>query len=560
MVLLHEQYHIHRKDYLVKYLSFGLLAVYWFHPLVWAAWFCMCRDMEMSCDEKVLELLGKESRKEYSQTLLAFASERPASGRMPLAFGEQDVKRRIRHALSFREPAVWVGVAAAALIIAVLLLLGTNGTRGEEEVQNAAENTEEEQSCADRLYEARNPYIGDVSANGRLLGAISGTFPKGLISQTSYKTELQTSEEPYEFRFRLEKEPPKSGIEKELEDMDMTEAAVLMLALTDNLGVVRWSYESPEGVTLSEGGSIDAKEAAEWCGSENIKDFASSPERIQDLLDRIQSLNVRPWDSNLYFMGWYGSLPGELYEQAVPIEEASYEDREGADPHIYILAQTEDQTVTVYGCSCYRYGDRGITIDYRTPDGESHYSYMDERYWGGKLSESGTEVYKADYDQDGQDEIALRRVTALGRGGHEEKLTIFEIDADGTLESPSGSFAKEDYSEEIRRLVSTAVDEENHQVHVVERASISSVPLLTVPYGEGEKVVDVWLDSDVCFSIGEEIVLEATAGLELEGSLGIWYGHAEEEPERKLRFQVVYDEAADSERGFFTLENPAAGL
>lgn len=561
MVLLHEQYHIHRKDHLVKYLSFGLLAVYWFHPLIWAAWFGMCRDMEMSCDEKVLEFLGKESRKAYSRTLLAFASERPVSGQIPPAFGEQDVKSRIRHALSFQKPAVWAGAAAAALILAVLLFLGTNGTGGEGEIQNITEdteNTEEEPSLADRLYEARNPYVGDAPADGRLLGVISETFPKGLPAKTPYKTELQTSEEPYEFHFRLIKEPPEPGIEKELEDMDMTETAVLMLALTDNLGVVRWSYESSEGVTLSEGGSIDTEEAARWCGSENIKEFASSAKRVQDLLDRIQSLNVRPWDSNIPFMGWYSGLPGELYEQAVPIEEAVYEDRKGADPHLYILAQTEDRAVTVYGCSCCRYGDRGITIDYRTPDGESHRSYMDEGYWGGKLSESGTDVYQADYDQDGQDEIALRRVTALGRGGHEEKLTIFEIGADGTLELLSGSFTKEDCSEEIGRLVDIAVDEENHQVHVVEQASPSSVPLLTVPYGEEETVLDAGLDSDVRFSIGEEIVLETTVGLWLEGFPEIWYGRAKEEPERKLCFQVVYEENADSERGCFTLANPAA--
>ncbi len=65
LILLHEQYHIRRKDYLIKPFSFFLLAAYWFHPLVWAAWFCMCKDMEMSCDERVLELLGEGHEKEY---------------------------------------------------------------------------------------------------------------------------------------------------------------------------------------------------------------------------------------------------------------------------------------------------------------------------------------------------------------------------------------------------------------------------------------------------------------------------------------------------------------
>ena len=93
MILLHEQYHIRRRDHLVKLFASVLLAVYWFHPLVWLSWVILCRDMEMSCDEKVLELLGSEQRKAYSLTLLQFASGESA-GYVPLGFGEPNVKSR----------------------------------------------------------------------------------------------------------------------------------------------------------------------------------------------------------------------------------------------------------------------------------------------------------------------------------------------------------------------------------------------------------------------------------------------------------------------------------
>ena len=129
IVLLHEQYHIYRKDHLVKSLSFLLLMIYWFQPLVWAAWLCMCRDMEMSCDEKVLEMLGEDKRKEYSRTLLVFASEKQVFRHMPLAFGEQDAKKRIQHVLDYRKPAMWGSMLAAAAILGVLLLLGTDSKK-----------------------------------------------------------------------------------------------------------------------------------------------------------------------------------------------------------------------------------------------------------------------------------------------------------------------------------------------------------------------------------------------------------------------------------------------
>ena len=55
-ILLHEQTHIHRKDHIIKIFAFLILSIHWFNPLVWIAFILMSRDMELSCDERVLKI------------------------------------------------------------------------------------------------------------------------------------------------------------------------------------------------------------------------------------------------------------------------------------------------------------------------------------------------------------------------------------------------------------------------------------------------------------------------------------------------------------------------
>ena len=115
-ILCHERHHIHRLDHVIKPLSFLILAVFWFHPLVWLAYFCMIRDMEMSCDEKALSQIG--SKRDYSLSLLSVSTCRhfPAAG--PLSFGESAVKARVKNVLGYQKPKAWLLVIAVLLCVA----------------------------------------------------------------------------------------------------------------------------------------------------------------------------------------------------------------------------------------------------------------------------------------------------------------------------------------------------------------------------------------------------------------------------------------------------------
>ncbi len=117
--LLHEQLHIKRFDHVIKLLSFLVLCLHWFNPLVWLAFSLSGKDMEMSCDEAVIRRLGNGIKKDYALSLLSLASDHRVLGGTPLAFGEGDASGRIRNVLNYKKPAVWVITVILAVCLAV---------------------------------------------------------------------------------------------------------------------------------------------------------------------------------------------------------------------------------------------------------------------------------------------------------------------------------------------------------------------------------------------------------------------------------------------------------
>ena len=123
-VLLHEQIHIKRGDHIYRMLAYLALCIHWFNPLVWVAFSISGRDMEISCDESVIQKMGNCVKKEYSASLLNLACGDKIVKGIPLAFGESDTGSRIKHILKYKKPARAIGVATAAVcvILAVILL------------------------------------------------------------------------------------------------------------------------------------------------------------------------------------------------------------------------------------------------------------------------------------------------------------------------------------------------------------------------------------------------------------------------------------------------------
>ncbi|OME81335.1 hypothetical protein BK120_16875 [Paenibacillus sp. FSL A5-0031] len=125
-ILKHEAYHLKRKDHLIKPLAFVVLAFHWFNPLAWLAFILMAKDMEMSCDEKVLSETGSGIAKDYCTSLLAFAANRRLPSASPLAFGETGIRERVKNILRFKTPNKRVIIFSAAACIIAVAVCATN--------------------------------------------------------------------------------------------------------------------------------------------------------------------------------------------------------------------------------------------------------------------------------------------------------------------------------------------------------------------------------------------------------------------------------------------------
>ena len=125
-ILRHERFHLKRKDYLIKPLGFCVLTIHWFNPLVWLAFVLMTKDMEMSCDEKVLSETDTDIVHDYSTSLLAFAANRRFPAASPLAFGETGIRERVKNILRFKTPKKWVIFLTAILCVTAVVTCAAN--------------------------------------------------------------------------------------------------------------------------------------------------------------------------------------------------------------------------------------------------------------------------------------------------------------------------------------------------------------------------------------------------------------------------------------------------
>ncbi len=140
-ILRHERIHLKRKDHFIKLLGLAILVLHWFNPLVWLAFSLMQKDMEMSCDEKVLSESDGITR-DYGMSLLSFAANRRFLSASPLAFSENGVKERIKNILRYKQAPRWLAVLAVLLTVSVITACAVNPTPPKEDVEAIQEQKE----------------------------------------------------------------------------------------------------------------------------------------------------------------------------------------------------------------------------------------------------------------------------------------------------------------------------------------------------------------------------------------------------------------------------------
>ncbi len=136
-ILAHERTHLDKGDHWIKLIGFLALVLHWFNPLVWVSYILLCKDIEMACDQRVVQFMDLPERKAYSAALLDCSTHKVHYAACPVAFGEVSVKYRIKSVLSYKKPAFWISLLGVLAIAFVAVCLGTNPVEKQEDPEAA---------------------------------------------------------------------------------------------------------------------------------------------------------------------------------------------------------------------------------------------------------------------------------------------------------------------------------------------------------------------------------------------------------------------------------------
>lgn len=178
-VILHELLHRRQRD-----AAWGLViclfrCLHWCNPLLW---YCADRagnDLEARCDQRVLELLEGEERRDYGRILLSMANEKYARvpGTSSMANGGQNIKRRIEAIARFKQYPAGMALASVCMIVllAAPLLLGARAAAIYD--------------SSNRLHEAREIPVAMASARTLRCTTPAGAldaYAKSVLENSGY--------------------------------------------------------------------------------------------------------------------------------------------------------------------------------------------------------------------------------------------------------------------------------------------------------------------------------------------------------------------------------------
>ena len=125
-VLQHEYIHIRRFDMVWKLFAALALCIHWFNPLVWVMYIFFNRDIELSCDERVVRQFGETSKSTYARTLISM--EEKKSGLTPLCnnFSKTAIEERITAIMKTQKLTLWVAFISVVVLVGVVVLFATS--------------------------------------------------------------------------------------------------------------------------------------------------------------------------------------------------------------------------------------------------------------------------------------------------------------------------------------------------------------------------------------------------------------------------------------------------
>ena len=130
-VLLHELMHLKHRDVLQNVLWCCMHSLHWWNILLWGVFDRIENELESLCDQRVLEMLEGEERREYGGILLDMASEKyaRAPGTSSISNGGGYISERIENIARFKKYPRGMALVSLCIAFALILSLPFGGSR-----------------------------------------------------------------------------------------------------------------------------------------------------------------------------------------------------------------------------------------------------------------------------------------------------------------------------------------------------------------------------------------------------------------------------------------------
>lgn len=192
-VLLHELLHRKYRDVIWGLVICLLRCIHWCNPLLWYCANQAGNDLESLCDQRVLERLEGEERREYGRILLSMANEKYARspGTSCASNGGKNIRQRIEAIVRFkRYPA---GMALVSVCVAVALaaplVFGSQAINVYNEEGRLSGHADIDLSLASARTTWCTTMAGALDAYGKSLLTDSGTY-RAMCAPLSQQAEI----------------------------------------------------------------------------------------------------------------------------------------------------------------------------------------------------------------------------------------------------------------------------------------------------------------------------------------------------------------------------------
>ena len=174
-VLLHELLHLKYQDVLAGWVTTLFRCLHWCNPILWLAFDKIGNDRECLCDQRVLERLEGEERRDYGRVLLSMADNRSIRipGATTMANGARSVAARIQAIARFKRYPQGMTLVSVCITLSLAYAL-VAGTPIQALVQESGGTVSAPSSMAGALS------TGQLNRPTTVAGALD-TYGKGVL-------------------------------------------------------------------------------------------------------------------------------------------------------------------------------------------------------------------------------------------------------------------------------------------------------------------------------------------------------------------------------------------